>query len=524
MSQKIAIIGSGIGGLGLACLLAHDGHEVHLYEKNEQLGGRLSVFEAEGFRFDMGPSWYLMPDIFEHFFALLGERVEDYLDLRKLSPSYRIFFQGTAKPEDFFSDVTRDRATFERLEPGSSQALDRYLARAKTSYDIAKQWFMYKNYDSITDFFNRRTMIEGTKLSVFSNMHSYVRRYFSTDRLQKVMEYQLVFLGSSPYNTPALYSLMNHIDFAMGVFYPMGGMGKIVEALGHIAAKHGVQVHLNTAVDQILVENGKATSFASDGGKATSFASDGGKAVGVWLQTGEKVYVDRVVSNADIAFTEQMLLPQDVREHSDAYWNSRVMAPSAFLLYLGVRGRIPELTHHNLFFSEDWKRNFAEIFDDPRWPSEPSLYVCAPSVTDPSVAPADCENICFLVPMAAGMEYTQGDLDWYKEKVLRLVRESFGIPDFEDRIIYARTFCAKDFAERYNSFKGTALGFAHTLMQTAVLRPNNISKKVRDLYYVGAGTNPGIGVPICLISAELAYKRMEGIDDPEPLASLKGRG
>ncbi len=486
--QKAIVIGSGIGGLGVAALLAQDGYEVQIFEKNEQVGGRMSVFEADGFRFDMGPSWYLMPEVFARFFSLLGERIEDYLTLKKLTPSYRIFFKDTGRVEDFYSDINRDKQTFDRIESGAGASLEAYLKQSKIAYDISMQEFLYKNYDSIFDFFTWNMMTKGRKLSVFSSMHAYVSRYFSNEYLQKVIEYQLVFLGSSPYNTPSLYRLMNHIDFDLGVFYPEGGIYAVIQALAKIARARGVEIMTDMPVHQIRVEQGRAT--------------------GVLLANGSFVEADLVISNADYAFTEKHLLDKKDRTYSDAYWDSRVMAPSAFILYLGIKGRIPSLQHHSLIFSKDWKQNFKEIFDDPRWPSDPSLYLCAPSVTDPTVAPPDHENVFILVPIPSGLSYTPADLAHYEDKILRTMSEVCQIPDLQERIVFKKSFSVKDFEERYNAFKGTALGFAHTLTQTAIFRPNNISKKVKGLYYVGAGTNPGIGMPICLISAELAWQRI----------------
>ncbi len=507
MKQSVVIIGSGFGGLGSACLLAKSGYDVTVVEKNEACGGRASVFSKDGYTFDMGPSWYLMPDVFEQFFRLMGERVEDHLDLKKLSPSYRIFFKDVEKNGisplvvDLTSDLEKDIPTFEQLEPGSGQQLRDYLASAAYQYTIAKDRFMYKNYDSILDFLNRDTMIEGRKLSVFQSMDRYVRRYFHSDEIQKIMQYTLVFLGSSPFNTPALYNIMSHIDFNMGVFYPMGGIYKIIEALVAIASKHGVTFRTNAPVAKILLENNHA--------------------IGVELESGEKILADIVISNADIHHTETALLPPEAREHSDAYWKKRVLAPSAFIMYLGIDGRIPELTHHNLLFSKDWKKNFGEIFDDPKWPTDPSMYVCAPSVTDPSVAPVDKENLFVLVPIASGLDYSDQDLETYGDQVLTTLEREMKIPNLRQRVEFKQFFCAKDFVSRYNSYQGTALGLAHTLMQTALFRPNNISKKVDNLYYVGANTNPGIGMPVCLISAELVWKRLMKDKTSGPIQDLQ---
>lgn len=500
-SMKTAIIiGSGVGGLATACLLAKQGYSVEIFEKNEQLGGRLSLFEADGFRFDMGPSWYLMPDIFEHFFELMGEQVSDHLQLIRLSPSYRIFFKDQNRQVDLYSDLERDRATLEALEPGSYEKLKEYLRRAEEAYSISKRSFMYKNYDSLRDLFTWEAIKNGRRLSVFANMHEYICRFFKTDALQKILEYQLVFLGSSPYKTPALYSIMNHIDFKMGVYYPQGGMYEIVKALVNIGKKHHVSFRVNAPVERILVEQGRA--------------------VGIRLLTGEEKRADLVISNADIHHTDTVLLPEEVRQYDDHYWKTRVLAPSALILYLGVKGRIPSLTHHNLLFSKDWKQNFAEIFDQPTWPKDPSIYVCAPATTDPTVAPPDHENLFVLVPIPAGLEYTDERLAEETQKVLRNLEESMHIPDLRSRIVYQKIFCAKEFTERYNSYQGTALGLAHTLKQTATFRPNNINPKVKNLYYVGGNTNPGIGVPICLISAELILKRLMGDTSGAPLSSI----
>lgn len=500
IKKSAIIIGGGIGGLGTACLLAKAGYEVRLFEKNEQLGGRASLFEAKGYRFDMGPSWYLMPDLFEHFFGLLGERVEDHLDLIKLQPSYRIFFQGKEKPVDLYSDLTKDIALFESLEPGSGPKLQKYLQTAGEHYKIATEKIIYKNYDSWRDFINRDMLREGRKLNVFQSMDRYVSRCFASDEIRKILQYTLVFLGSSPYNTPALYNMMSHIDFSMGVFYPQRGIYTLIEAMVKIGKKLGATYAVNAPAQQILIENGKA--------------------VGITLADGTEHRADIVISNADIQFTEQKLLPKAARDYSEAYWNSRTLAPSAFILYLGINRPLPGLTHHNLVFSKDWKKNFADIFDAPCWPEDPSYYICNPSKTDPSVAPAGKENLFILVPIAAKLATTEEQLASYRNKMIRSLEQILGISDLDTSIEFEQIFCVDDFTNRYNSFGGSALGLAHTLKQTAIFRPRNESKKVKGLYYVGGNTNPGIGMPMCLVSAELLYKRLMNDHSAEPLAQL----
>lgn len=519
-NKKTAIvIGSGFGGLGAAAILSKTGWSVTVIEKNEMVGGRASKFTAsrgkdgiwkkdttakknttDSFTFDMGPSWYLMPDVFEHFFSMLGEDVHAHLKLTKLAPSYRIFYKDEDKHVDIFSDLKKDLKTIEAIEEGAADQLEKYLDQAGYQYEVAKDRFMYKNYDSWRDFLTREMATEGRKLSVFKTMDKYVKGYFKTDQLQKIMQYPLVFLGSSPYNTPAIYNIMSHIDFNMGVFYPQGGIYKITEALQNITLSHGTTFRLNAPVKKITVVDGQAK--------------------GVVLESGEELFADIVVSNADIYHTETKLLEEQYRDHNEKYWKTRTLAPSALILYLGVKGNYKNLQHHNLLFSKDWKHNFGQIFDRPAWPDDPSLYVCAPSKTDAAVAPKGYENMFVLVPIAPGLSYTPKQLETYAEKVLVTMESEMKLPGLRKNIVFKEIFSVKEFQERYNSQQGTALGLAHTLKQTAIFRHNNISKKVSGLYYVGAGTNPGIGMPITLMSAELMYKRIIGDTSSGPLEKL----
>ncbi len=498
--KKVVIIGAGIGGLGAAGLFAKKGYDVTVLEKNSNLGGRANIFSTQGFKFDMGPSWYLAPDIFEHYFSLVGEKVADHLDLARLSPSYRIFFRNNGESLDINSNIDVDAETFDSIETGAGDKLRAYLRQSKYQYEVATQSFMFKNYDTIFDFFNKRVMTEGQKLSVFSTMHKFVSKFFTSKKLQQVMEYTMVFLGTSPYEAPALYNLMSHMDFNQGVFYPQGGFYELIRALSNIAEKNGATLRTDAAVEQILVREGKAT--------------------GVRLESDEFIEADLVISNADMWFTETKLLETGSQTHKEKYWQKRTMAPSAFIMYLGVSEKLPSLIHHNLLFSEDWRKNFDDIYKDPCLPDEPSLYVCAPSVTDPSVAPVGKENLFVLVPIASDLKFTDDEKEAYAERVLALMETEMDLPGLRGKIEYKRIYTVDNFAVDYNAFKGTALGLAHTLRQTAIFRPKNKSKKVSNLFYVGAGTNPGIGTQICLISAELAYKRVHNITTAEPLESL----
>ena len=499
-TKKVTVIGGGIGGLATACLLAKKGYSVTLLEKNPAVGGRASVYEADGFVFDMGPSWYMMPDIFEHFFSLMEEDITQYLKLKKLAPSYRVFLKSEKKHYDFYSDLAKTIATFESIEPGSGEKLRKYMKTTEYQYKIARQEFMFKNYDSIFDFLTWRVATEGMRLPLFSKVASIINSKFKSEILRKVMQYQTVLLGTSPGDAPGIYSMMNYIDFVEGVWYPEGGIYKIIEALEKIAHKNGVVIRTNTDVEKILVADGVAK--------------------GVRLTSGEELFSDIVVSNADVVFTDQHLLEKPYQEHTAEYWDKRLMAPSAFILYLGVDGLLPTLEHHNLLFSKNWNENFHQIFKQPAWPTDPSLYVCVPSKSDTTVAPPGKENLFVLVPIAAGLSSDEESLQKYMDFVIKEMEDNMAIPDLGKRIVYKRIYAVDDFVKDYNSFKGSALGLAHSLGQTAIFRPNNINKKVQNLYYVGAGTNPGIGMPICLISAELAYKRIEHSTDPSPLEHL----
>jgi phytoene desaturase len=501
--EHIVIIGAGIGGLSSGALLAKRGYQVTILEKNEHPGGRANIFTAEGFTFDMGPSWYLMPDIFEHFYELMEEDINEHLNLVKLSPSYRVFFPHDKDFPvlDIHSDLDKDLETLEKLEPGVSDTLRKYLERSGQPYGIAKQSFMYRNYNSILDFFQWDLMREGRHMNPLQTMENYLNKWFKDDRLKKILEYTLVFLGSAPSKTPALYNIMNYIDFHYGVYYPKGGIYTIIESLVRMNNKHGVTIKTNTPVEKIYIEDGTAK--------------------GVVLADGTIVRSDYVISNADLWFTETKLLEEKYQTFPQKFWDKSVMGPSAFILYLGLNTEVPHLTHHNLRFGKDWKRNFKEIFDDPQLPNDPSYYVCKPTHTDTNVAPAGQDILFVLVPIPAGITPTEEERKAYRDKLITMMKEDLDMPNLEEMISYERAYWGEDFANDYNAYQGTALGMAHTLRQT-LLRPGNKSKKVKNLFYTGAGTNPGIGMPICLISGELVYKRIENIKHPHPLKNLHG--
>ncbi len=498
--RSAIIIGAGFGGIALSGLLAKKGVSVDVFETHASAGGRARVIREGGYTFDLGPSWYMMPDVFAEFFALMGEDINEHLPLQKLTPSYSVSHGAPGTHHDFFADRAQNRAIFDTLEPGSGARLDAYLDESARQYHIAKHEFIYKNYDSFFDFFNKRVMREGRKLEIWNSMERIISRTFNHELLRKVMMFQMVLLGTAPKDAPGMYRLMNHVDFDLGIWYPQGGIGEVPQAMVKVAEKHGARFHYNAPVARIITE--------------------GGQAVGVVLQDGTEHRADLVVSNADRHHTETALLAPNEREYSDRWWQKRTLAPSAFILYLGVRKQFPNLAHHNLLFTKDWDRNFREIFNYHDFPSDPSIYVCAPSKTDTTVAPPGCENLFVLVPISAGITDTDEARAAWTDRTLTILETSMDLSGLRKHLEYQRIYSLREFSADYHSFKGTALGLAHTLSQSALWRPNNVAKKVKNLYYVGSYQNPGIGMPICIVSAQLAYKRIMGITDPHPLTEL----
>ena len=483
--EDIVIVGSGFAGLSTACYLADAGANVTVLEKNEQLGGRASRLEKDGFTFDMGPSWYLMPDVFERFFGHFGKSPDDYYSLSRLDPHYRIFFKD-GDQVDLVPDVEANKELFEQYEQGAGEALERYLDKSEYTYNVGMEHFVYTDRPRLRDYMDIDVLRYSWGLSLLGKMQGHVEDYFEHPKLQQIMQYTLVFLGGAPTNTPALYNLMSHVDFNMGVYYPDGGIGAVVDGIVEMAEELGVEFVTNQPVDEIA---GRKGAFA------------------VRTEGGEEYLADRVVSNADYAHTEQELLPPEKRQYSADYWDSRTYAPSTFLLYLGVEGDVDELAHHTLVLPTDWSDHFETIFDDPAWPDDPSYYLCVPSKTDDAVAPEGHSNLFALVPIAAGLEDTPELRQTYRDLVLDDIAENTGV-DLRDRIVTEETFCVDDFTDRYNSMKGTALGMAHTLRQTSLFRPSRTSSKVDGLYFTGSYTTPGIGVPMCLISGQLTADAM----------------
>jgi len=478
--ESIVVIGGGFGGLSTACYLADAGAEVTLLEKNEQLGGRASRLEVDGFRFDMGPSWYLMPDVFERFFGHFGRTPDEFYELERLDPHYRVFWKDGDRV-DVLPDREENREIFESYEPGAGEAFDAYLEESQRTYDIGMEHFVYEDRPRLRDYVDTDVLRYSWGLSLLGKMQGHVEDYFDHPKLQQLMQYTLVFLGGSPTNTPALYNLMSHVDYNMGVYYPEGGIGAVVDGIIELAEDLGVEFVTDAEVTGI---EGRYGAFAVD------------------TVDGERYLADRVTSDADYVHTEQELLPERKRQYTEEYWESRTYAPSAFLLYLGVEGDVPNLEHHTLVLPTDWDEHFAQIFDDPEWPDDPAYYLCVPSKTDDTVAPEGHSNLFALVPIAPGLADTPEIRNRYRDLVIDDIAENTDT-DLRGRVVVEETFSVDDFADRYNSYAGSALGLAHTLTQTSLLRPPHTSDAVDGLHFTGSTTTPGIGVPMCLISGQL---------------------
>jgi phytoene desaturase len=511
--STVIVIGGGISGLASAALLAKDGHTVTLLEGRDQLGGRAGLWESDGFRFDTGPSWYLMPEVFDHFYRLLGTTADAQLRLLTLDPGYRVVFEGVDEPIDISADRQENLDLFESIEPGAGARLDAYLDSAKHTYDMAKEKFLYTSFADLRPIMTRAVLAQVGTLArlLLEPLNRLVARTVQDYRLRQVLGYPAVFLGASPFITPSMYHLMSHLDLADGVLYPMGGFTRVIESIADLTRAEGVTVLTSAAVSRILVENGAAA-----GVEYTDAAGET-----------RTVNADVVVSAADLHFTETRLLEPEHQTYPQQYWNSKVPGPSALLLYLGVKGELPQLSHHTLLFTKQWEQGFDAIFGETTSVPDPaSLYICKPSGVDRDVAPDGYENLFVLVPIPADPSIGHGDTDGdgdtrvevMADRVIKQIADWTGIDDLAERIVVRRTVAPGDFADDLNAWRGTALGPAHTLKQSAFFRAGNRSKKVAGLYYVGGSTIPGIGLPMCLISAEVLVKTVRGDTSTEPLA------
>ena len=482
MNKKVVIIGSGFSSLSAACYLAKAGFDVAVYEKNQTVGGRAGQLVKQGFTFDIGPSWYWMPDIFERFFNDFGKSTVDYYELDKLSPAYKIFFSDDVIT--IGDSMDKICTEFERIEAGSSKYLRKFIAKAQENYDIAINKIVYRPGISPFELVTKDTALRVDQF--FKTISGQVRKKFKNPKLIATLEFPVLFLGAKPSKTPSFYSFMNFADFGLGTWHPKGGMYKIIEGMKSLAEELGVHIYTGHAVEKILVENGHARGINVNN---------------------TSIRADFILSGADYHHSETLLDPE-YRQYSEAYWDSKTFAPSSLLFYVGFNKKLQNIEHHNLFFDTDFERHAEEIYDRPKWPTEPLFYVNFPSVTDKSMAPEGYETGFFLVPIAPDLEDTPALRQQYFDIIIKRL-EARTKQKVEKNIIFKESFCVNDFKEQYNSYKGNAYGMANTLLQTAFLRPGLKSKKVKDLYFTGQLTVPGPGVPPSLISGKLVSELIE---------------
>jgi len=464
--KHITIIGSGFAGLSAAAYMAKEGHQVTVIEKNEQAGGRARSFESAGFTFDMGPSWYWMPDIFESFFQDFGKQPNDFYQLIRLDPSYQVLWEDLQLPLP--ANFTELKTVFESLEKGAGNQLELFLKEAAYKYEVGIHKFVEKPGISITEF--------------FTSIHTHVRKYFSNPKLIQIAEFPILFLGALPKNTPALYSLMNYADMKLGTWYPMGGMTELVKGMQQLAMNLGVQFKFNESVLSFEYQNKSISKVITD----------------------KNTYpTDAVIAACDYHHLETAVLAPTYRNYTDDYWEKRKMAPSSILIYLGINKKLKNILHHNLLFDAPFDQHAQELYTQPQWPSDPLMYVNCTSASDPSVAPEGNENLMVLIPTAPGLIDNEEIKEAYFKKAMAKLEKHFG-EDIESHIVYKRIYAAKNFIADYHAFKGNAYGLANTLDQTAILKPSIKNKHLHNLIYAGQLTVPGPGVPPAIISGKLA--------------------
>lgn len=478
--KHITIIGSGFAGLSAAAYMAKEGHQVTVIEKNEQAGGRARSFESAGFTFDMGPSWYWMPDIFESFFKDFGKQPNDFYQLIRLDPSYQVLWEDLQLPLP--ANFTELKAVFESLEKGAGNQLELFLKEAAYKYEVGIHKFVEKPGLSITEFFTLDVAKSVFKIDLLTSIHTHVRKYFSNPKLIQIAEFPILFLGALPKNTPALYSLMNYADMKLGTWYPMGGMTELVKGMQQLAMNLGVQFKFNESVQSFEYQNKSISKVITD----------------------KNTYpTDAVIAACDYHHLETAVLAAPYRNYTDDYWEKRKMAPSSILIYLGINKKLKNILHHNLLFDAPFDQHAQELYTQPQWPSDPLMYVNCTSASDPSVAPEGNENLMVLIPTAPGLIDTEEIKEAYFKKAMAKLEKHFG-EDIESHIVYKRIYAAKNFIADYHAFKGNAYGLANTLDQTAILKPSIKNKHLHNLIYAGQLTVPGPGVPPAIISGKLA--------------------
>ncbi len=484
MDKQVVVIGSGFAGLASACFLAKAGYRVTVLEKNSDAGGRCRLWKENGYTFDMGPSWYWMPDVFEKFFSHFGKTPADYYTLTRLSPSYRVYFKNEYWDIPAGADALGQ--LLESKEAGAAENLKKFLAEAAYKYDVGINRLVYKPGRSLTEFMDLSLLKGILKLDVFNSMKSHIGSYFKNPDIRQLLEFPVLFLGAKPSKTPALYSLMNYADIELGTWYPMGGMYKIIEGMVSLAKELGVDFKFNSEVTQINTLDNKVEKVTTRNGN---------------------YFADILVAGADYHHVDKTLL-NGYGNYSEEYWQKRTMAPSSLIFYLGIDKKIDGLLHHTLFFDEDFADHAEEIYDHPQWPNKPLFYMSVTSKTDDSVAPQGCENVMILIPVATGLEDTEETRERYYTMVMDRLEKRIG-QSVRDHVVVKRSYAHRDFIADYHAFKGNAYGLANTLQQTAILKPSLKNKNLTNLYYTGQLTVPGPGVPPSLISGQVVASQIQ---------------
>jgi len=485
-SKKISIIGSGFAGLAAAASCAQNGHDVTIFEKNHTIGGRARQFKAEGFTFDMGPSWYWMPEVFENFYQRFGHTASDFYQLDRLSPSYRVYF-GKDDFVDIPSSLDEIYELVESIEKGAADQLRKFLTEAEYKYNVGMKEFVFKPGLSVTEFLDFRLMTSAFRLNMFQSISAHIRQHFKNPKLIQILEFPVLFLGAKPSKTPAMYSLMNYADLSLGTWYPQGGMFKIIEAMETICKEQGVKIETDANVTQILARGNRASGIRINQTEISS---------------------DYIIGTADYHHVEQELLPKEFRNYDEKYWDSRQLSPSCMLFYVGVKKEVANLLHHTLFFDTDFDKHLGEIYDTKEWPSNPLFYVCTPSKTDASVAPKGYENLFILIPVAVDLKDEESTREHYFNLVMERMEHITG-ESIKEHMIYKRSYAHRDYKTDYNGYKGNAFGLANTLLQTAIFKPSMRNKRLKNLFFAGQLTTPGPGVPPSLISGQVVASQIE---------------
>ncbi|MBD3212249.1 MAG: phytoene desaturase, partial [Candidatus Lokiarchaeota archaeon] len=483
--RRVAVIGAGFSGLSSAALLAKEGFDVTILEKNDRPGGRAMVWKEKGYSFDMGPSWYMMVEAFEDLFAQFGKKPEDYYETIRLDPSYRVFFSEN-ESFDLMDDVDENIKLFDRFEKNGGEKLKEFLTRSQKMYDIAFKNFIYKDYWSFRDLLDKKLIIDGLKLKIFTKLKKYVDRFFITDKAKKIVSYHVAFVGASPPTSPAVYSMLAHVDMNLGIWYPIGGFGAIVDAIMKLGLEQGVKIKFNTEVTKIIANEKGAQKIIMNNGEFEA---------------------DIILNTGDYHHGEMNLLDKKYRTYDEKYWEKKIIAPSSYLVYLGLNKKLNNFLHHNFYFNSDWDKYFDQLFENPEWPQDPSIYITVPSQSDPSLVPAGGELMTILVLVSPDLEDEESFREKYFDRIIEKV-ESLSGESIKDSIVVKRIVAHEHFKNAFNAYKGTALSMAHTLFQTAIFRPHHKSETLNNLYYAGMYTHPGVGVPVSIISAQLACEKI----------------